>query len=74
VLEAPALEIRLEFLLHVLRQRPACGFARGDELGVVPLDEQRCRVRCAVSCLPRASIRRSSRSTSGAAISLEAWT
>ncbi len=30
---------------------------------------QRCRVRCAVSCLPRTSMRRNNRGTSGAAIS-----
>ena len=39
VLEAAALEIRLELLLHVLRQRPPSGFARRNELGIVPLDE-----------------------------------
>ena len=40
MLEEAAFEIRLEFLLHILRQRPASGFARGDELGKVPLDER----------------------------------
>ncbi len=40
MLEAAAFEIRLEFFLHVVRQRPASGFARGDELGKVPLDER----------------------------------
>src|SRR5687768_1698874 len=39
MLEAPALQIRVELLLYVLREQPACGFAHGDELGVVPLDE-----------------------------------
>src|SRR5690606_682100 len=39
VLEATALQIRRELLLHVLRQRPARRFARRDEFGVVALDE-----------------------------------
>jgi hypothetical protein len=39
VLEPPALEIRLEFLLHVFRQRPAGGFARGEKCGVMLPDE-----------------------------------
>jgi hypothetical protein len=39
VLEAAAFQVRLELLLHILRQRPAGGFTLGCELGVVPLDE-----------------------------------
>jgi hypothetical protein len=39
VLEAAAFQVRLEFVLHVSRQRSAIGFGHGDELGVVPLDE-----------------------------------
>jgi hypothetical protein len=31
--------IRLEFLLHVLRQRPAGGFARGEKCRVMLPDE-----------------------------------
>ena len=38
VLQATALQIRLELILHVLRQRPA-GLARSEQRGVVLLDE-----------------------------------
>jgi hypothetical protein len=39
VLEAAAFQVRLEFVLHVSRQRSVTCFAHGNELGVVPLDE-----------------------------------
>jgi hypothetical protein len=39
VLEASALQVRLELLLHVFGQRPAGGCTRGEQLRVVLLDE-----------------------------------
>jgi hypothetical protein len=39
VLEAAAFQVCREFLLHVLRERPASRFARRDELWVASLDE-----------------------------------
>jgi hypothetical protein len=40
VLDAAALQVRFERLLHVLRQRSAGRFTRRDKLRVVPLDER----------------------------------
>jgi len=39
VLKVPALQVRLELLLHVSRQRSAGRFAGRDQLRVMPLDE-----------------------------------